>query len=1432
MKFKTFHHVLALATLTMSPLFAQLDPRLQACKTDVLDIYSGGKTGARPEIITLIDNSGSTSALAWDSRFYTNTQANIHVAASQAFGTSSGDGSTGLFRVYSSNVYNDSDHGFIKFAVRFGDLWRGLLIKPDGNPVTSSDVSDPDNWNKWVAQASHVRFAVSSDATASYTYNGISYTLSSNNCNIQVNPLGSNGSYSSTTATSIATPDHIRVVDIPIPWAVFDRVPKQEQRTLSPTPAALGTAVADKHPQHTYLFDPVPDRGTGDPTSTAQYYEVETTWWESLGNGGYNGDLVDGSGNIRIRMHPEYLAWCFFGQDVRNPMESGAFWGGMIDKYTGSNPGNYTVADARDGAAGFLPFTRDGVTYEGNGLPNMTRFQAIKYAIIKTYIKEQLNVWWAIRFLNGCASGGGFRENGRSSPSNCFDSGNLKGNPGDRMLLRIYRPSSANNPHVNLQYIQRMQPDGWTPLTFGLLNTYAQLASTATGTNGSVFNEDNDPYKGEKPIPTCRRSFVIVLSDGNPNDDDDNCDGGDGDALGSGDPFAVGTFNTIPFSTIAPTKTNFNLWTLAGVVAHVDPSKSDADTKSGWPTDNDNSKVLPPFKVSSRPTGFPRRISTMTIGISMTGTRNDADGAKGALYKTALYGWEHRGSFSATNLPLPYMKDVSGRNDKLKNPFFFEAQSPDDIADALSESFGLARSVTNTMSAPVAPLLGLTVGNQMYVGSFTSATDTPAWKGDLMMMGMKYDAATNSYYLTHRDGQRLTDPINVDSAVWATSLMLDNKGWKNRNLFTLKPSATDTTKFTTTILDWNESTSTSDLPNTVIDAGSTAQRLALIRYMMGGSAEAQADTAAITSIGANRDDIMGDIIHSTPAIVEFPLTAIPSGSSLATWYASNATLSNLRFRLLIVGTNQGILHAFGEVSGMNSEGTVKAAVDELWGFIPPDLLSGLRTWYTGKIHRYLVDGSPTVYLNEQGIANGRADGSDVLRVIFGLRKGGRSYYCLSFEGNNPSKPKVAWMIRPDDSTDATIKTMGFSSSTPVASRVLDGTTLKDVFLIGGGLSTSDVDAEFAKPSPAGYGSGTVLGRSIIAVNVSDGTIIKKWDFANDSTLKALRPNMNCIPSGVVPVEVITNSYKTQRIYFTDFSGGLHVIGSVASSGLRQESSNIGSWSIRTLFKSKYNNTIISTTPAIFPIPFGYPVVRSADPKPIVPSWGVAVGTGDRNDPMDNDPINPGGGGIDKSNRFVLLLDRLDSADITTSAGKNLDANGFTEDDLADLTTVSDPNASILDPSNANYYLKTKFGYFLDFAKGVIKKGTTNEYFYEKQVTSPLVINKVLFFTKFAPSVLTDVCSPSGGTSTTYRMNNVLAPVYASGGVQATNSTYSGWVVKFNDIPSELASLGMGGAAQLGEYQGEGGGSGNIRPELLTMPSTSTLPRPRAWRIVR
>ncbi|HWQ09745.1 MAG TPA: hypothetical protein VN436_11570, partial [Holophaga sp.] len=452
--------------------------------------------------------------------------------------------------------------------------------------------------------------------------------------------------------------------------------------------------------------------------------------------------------------------------------------------------------------------------------------------------------------------------------------------------------------------------------------------------------------------------------------------------------------------------------------------------------------------------------------------------------------------------------------------------------------------------------------------------------------------------------------------------------------------------------------------------------------------------------------------------------------------------------------------------------------------------------------------------------------------------GGRSYYCFKFTTNsygpNPSSPEIAWMVRPDDETStAVIQKMGFSTSTPASARILDATTVKDVFFVGGGLSTLDVDTAF----------GTKLGRSVLAFRAAPATtggayqLVKSWDYSAETT------DRGSVPAAVVPTQVTLQKGKAERVYFGTAFGNVFCLGAVASSGSRTDTANIQSWGRRAIFISKDSTQSLGSGPCVFYYSSGlYPVpltLHSTAHSPVA-FLGVSFGLGDRNDPMDIDTRNPTAYSSVANNRFVTILDRQDSASLTNTSGSAVDTAGFTEDDLADLTSVTSKTDSRITASDTtNYYLRTHSGYKLEFINRYLKNGSETSYYYEKNVTTPIVLNGMLEFTAFSPNVSASACGGSGGTSYAYTMCDVINPVYGNNTttVNTTSSTAcsNGLAYSYNDIPSEAGTVGLSAVVVVGEIQntGEGsGGSGRVDPAQLATNALTSLARPRAWRVVR
>ena len=105
----------------------------------------------------------------------------------------------------------------------------------------------------------------------------------------------------------------------------------------------------------------------------------------------------------------------------------------------------------------------------------------------------------------------------------------------------------------------------------------------------------------------------------------------------------------------------------------------------------------------------------------------------------------------------------------------------------------------------------------------------------------------------------------------------------------------------------------------------TAGRDKLINFIHGFDAYDENGNRIVTE---KRDWILGSFIHSRPVVIHY-------GTTRSVIYA---------------GANDGMLHAFDDATG-----------EELWAFIPPNLLPDLKD-LNGEVLEFFVDGSPKAYI--------------------------------------------------------------------------------------------------------------------------------------------------------------------------------------------------------------------------------------------------------------------------------------------------------------------------------------------------------------------------------------------------------------------------------------------------------------------------------------
>lgn len=241
-------------------------------------------------------------------------------------------------------------------------------------------------------------------------------------------------------------------------------------------------------------------------------------------------------------------------------------------------------------------------------------------------------------------------------------------------------------------------------------------------------------------------------------------------------------------------------------------------------------------------------------------------------------------------------------------------------------------------------------------------------------------------------------------------------------------------------------------------------------------------------------NVMGDPLHSQPAAVVYGGTA------------DNPDM------VVYTATNDGYLHAINASTGA-----------ELWSFIPKELLSNLTRLYFdpgSKYKQYGIDGNIVPVVKDEN-QNGIIDDNDFVYLIFGLRRGGNSFYALDV--TDKDSPELLWNV--------SLPEFGESWSTPAVARMdidTGGTNAdKAVVVIGGGYDT--VHDTTGHPSVAdGAGAG------IHILDLVTGAEL--WRAGADNGADLQLSNMTRgIPNRVRIIDFSGDGY-IDRMYASDLGG--------------------------------------------------------------------------------------------------------------------------------------------------------------------------------------------------------------------------------------------------------------------------------------------------------
>jgi Tfp pilus tip-associated adhesin PilY1 len=488
--------------------------------------------------------------------------------------------------------------------------------------------------------------------------------------------------------------------------------------------------------------------------------------------------------------------------------------------------------------------------------------------------------------------------------------------------------------------------------------------------------------------------------------------------------------------------------------------------------------------------------------------------------------------------------------------YAFLAEDAAALSKAIKAIAKYIQEKSYSFTAPTIPLVRIVDKDVGYISSFIP-DETPFWRGNLKAYRLNSDGT----FPVDADG----NPLNAN-LIWDAVVKLKTTSSNSRRIYTYINSAL--TEFIY-----------GNLTNTDLDVALDADRSNLVNHIRGIDAY---DIDQDLNTTEERNWKLGDIFHSNAVIVGSPNQYFEDSgfSGPGEFYEANKD----RTKVVIVGANDGMLHAFNAATGA-----------EEWAFIPPGVLKTLK--FMPSAHTYSVDSSPKV--SDVWIYSAPSDNTksaDEWRTILicGLRRGGKQYFALDI--TDTLNPVFLWEFpRSNDST--TLAKVGQSWSEPAIGRVKieQGGDLYErwVAFIGGGFDPNETKTINA-----------AIGRAFFVIDIKTGDII--WEYSSNPSINYPVDDQRRYMTysfAAPPTTLDTNADGyVDKVYIGDMGGQMWAF-NVSFDAINKKSNSL--WSAKRLTQPPASNS------EKHPV-FYQPAVAFDDHR--IP-W-VYYGTGDRENPTD------------------------------------------------------------------------------------------------------------------------------------------------------------------------------------------------------------------------
>jgi type IV pilus assembly protein PilY1 len=441
------------------------------------------------------------------------------------------------------------------------------------------------------------------------------------------------------------------------------------------------------------------------------------------------------------------------------------------------------------------------------------------------------------------------------------------------------------------------------------------------------------------------------------------------------------------------------------------------------------------------------------------GATSSANLLKDPLWYAAKWGgFVDQDGTKTPNLQSEFDADGDGNPDTyfyVVNPLKLEQQLTRTFSDIVSRGVSHVAPVVSVDEANRTQS-----GDKLYMAFFKPMSDN-YWQGNLKKYGLDYrtrtDCLRTSPEWTVVDANDnvagLCDGTFQSNSMSFWSSEADggsvNKGGVGGRLLLKMPGTTSSKTPQTPYYDWRKlytykgDVNGSLVPfnhtyinNADLEVTTDLARFRIINFMYGYTYDAVSSTNSAPV--SKREWVLGDIIHSEPRIIDY--------------FGEDGVLTH---RFIAVGANDGMLHVFVDgiddaTTTVNIGGVSYTVGDEIFAFVPRDLLRRLQEFSRIDTHMTMVDGAPALFRSTTKRSVGGVD-HYVKTLVFGERAGGRSYWALDVTAPDPATWKVKWQIEGGASGTTEYQELGYSWSKPFFARLrTSATTVKEVAIFAAG----------------------------------------------------------------------------------------------------------------------------------------------------------------------------------------------------------------------------------------------------------------------------------------------------------------------------------------------------------------------------------------------